>query len=163
PGMLGSVKQVFDEIREIKASAIGRLGDYFSQPPEFPVIHQSLEKSGVLMELLPMVHDLETFLLLKKLMGFDNSSFDLLWLQNKLDTVQKLLRGEGIEWSIDDAEVETVLAKTIKVLRLNESWWQSLALYFDRKNFNEVWALLKRSEEHTSELQSREKLVCRLL
>ncbi|HLU88492.1 MAG TPA: AAA domain-containing protein, partial [Cyclobacteriaceae bacterium] len=145
PGMLGNVKQVFDEIREIKASAISRLGDFFSQPPEFPVIHQSLEKSEVLLELLPMVHDQETFLFLKKLMGFDTSSFDLLWLQNKLDTVQKLLRGEGIEWSIDDAEVETVLAKTIKVLRLNESWWQSLALYFDRKNFNEVWALLKQN------------------
>src|SRR3712207_8457101 len=37
-------------------------------------------------------------------------------------------------------------------------------LWFDETDFTEVfWTELQRSEEHTSELQSRQYLVCRLL
>src|SRR5690554_5489654 len=47
---------------------------------------------------------------------------------------------------------------------LLQDWYLSKELPSEGKNDNEIFIqLLKRSEEHTSELQSRPHLVCRLL
>src|SRR5690606_31600607 len=118
-----SYKEVLEEIREIKRTAGKVMETLYHQPIEFPLVHLSIEKKENLLELGDLVHDEENFHLLKKLMPFDASEFDLLWLTNKLDTIKKLLTEEGIEWTVEDAEVEPVFAKAIKVLKLKGSWW----------------------------------------
>src|SRR5690606_39438962 len=63
------------------------------------------------------------------------------WDENLLDLI------EGIRDAIGDGQIPTIARQIAAILTL---------IYFSVKSF-------ARSEEHTSELQSRENLVCRLL
>src|SRR5690606_5324342 len=69
--------------------------------------------------------------------------FDLLWLENKIDTVKKLIAEEGIEWSLEDNKVEDQLGQAVEALQLKRSWWQSASLWWGRRKYQEVWELLK--------------------
>lgn len=146
PSALSRFKGTLEEIREIRQGSGIILEKLFHESYEFPLIHHSFEKKEVLGELQHLVRNEENFAQLRTLMFYETSDFDLLWLKNKLDTIKSLLSEEGIEWTIEDAEVESVFIKAIKVLKLKGSWWQSLALLFNRKNFREVWDLLKKNE-----------------
>src|SRR5690606_39932656 len=100
---------------------------------------------------LVYLYDLET---IRNLPSFPTRrSSDLANIILDLNHRDKLLQGE----------VRIVDERTVEVLRRSEAWARDQYVYarieFDRP----VKVSAVRSEEHTSELQSRENLVCRLL
>lgn len=145
PSALSRFKEILTEIKDVKQVSSEILGNLLHQHYDFSLIYQTLGMKEKLFELQQLIKKEESFVKLKALMAFKTSEFDLLWLENKVDTIKKLLAEEGIEWSVADAEVEACCVKAIKVLNLKDTWWRSLALRFDRKNFHEVWELLKRN------------------
>ncbi|MEX2592134.1 MAG: AAA domain-containing protein [Anditalea sp.] len=145
PSVLSRYNDTLNEIREIKQASGEILENLLNQQFEFALVYQLFEKKEKLLELQHLVHHEENFIKLRSLLPYKTSDFDLLWLENKVETIKKLLAEEGIEWTVEDAEVENGFIQTIKVLKLKGSWWRSIALRFDRKNFNEVWDLLKKN------------------
>lgn len=145
PGLLGGFKQVLQEIRETRKGSEVMLAELFHEPYEFPLVHQSFENIELLHELHDLVRQEEGFLLMKVLMGFEIQEFDLLWIKNKLDTVKKLLSEEGIEWTLNDDEVEPLFVKCLQVMKMKGSWSQSVDLLFNKRKFREVWTLLEKN------------------
>ena len=144
PSVLGRLNDTFNEIRELKESATDIL-EKFGLKVIFSSIFQAYEKRGELVELRKFVEMGDNYHQLKELLPYQSEEFDLLWLDNKIESVKKLLAEEGIEWTARDEEVESRLSKTVHALRIKGSWWQSISLWWDRGKYQEVWELLKRN------------------
>ncbi|WP_200974270.1 AAA domain-containing protein [Echinicola sp. 20G] len=136
-------KENLDEIKDLKSTAENILSDLLYQPFDFPLMYQSYEQNKRLEELRGVISNEDIYLALKRLMKYPKGDLDLLWLENKVDIVKKLLSEEGVEWSIEDGEVEHMYQKVLHVLQMKDSWWKSLSLKFYKKEFKEVWSLLK--------------------
>ncbi|GAB3649207.1 DUF4011 domain-containing protein [Echinicola sediminis] len=146
PNVIHRFKENLDEIKELKLTAENILGNLLNQPFEFPLIYQSFEHKDRLEELQKSVSSEEIFSKLKELLRYPVKDLDRLWLVNKVDIVKKLLSEEGIEWSVKDGEEEQAYQKVLHVMSLRESWWKSLSLKFYRKEYREVWDLLKKNQ-----------------
>jgi superfamily I DNA and/or RNA helicase len=146
PSVMSRLKETIDEIRGIKQDLVTQLEELLQSPCDFSLIPVSFEKNEALLELQQLVREEESFIRLKHLLDYKKEELDLLWVENKVDTIKKLLAEEGIEWTVDDAEVEDSFIKSIKVLRLKGSFWQSLGLLFNKRNFRQVWDLLKKND-----------------
>src|SRR5690606_40308587 len=73
----------------------------------------------------------------------------------------------NLPWSVGDAELSQIFAshgevQSARVISDRDSG-RSRGFGFVEMDAADVDAVIRRSEEHTSELQSRENLVCRLL
>ena len=143
PTALMRLKEILDEIREMKESANVLLERFRINSPIFFSVFQACEKKEELVEIRKFVEEEENYGQLKDLLPYGPGEFDLLWLENKIDSVKKLLAEEGIEWSVEDEEVERYLAQAVKALQLKNSWWQSAGLWWSRSKYQEVWELLK--------------------
>ncbi|QDH77664.1 DUF4011 domain-containing protein [Echinicola soli] len=134
------------EIKELKSTAELILGDLLYQPFEFPLVYQSFEQKARLEELQKLISNKDVFLVLKRLMKYPKADMDLLWLENKVDIIKNLLAAEGVEWSLEDGNVEDTYQKVLHVIGMKDSWWKSLTLRFYRKEYREVWSLLEHNE-----------------
>src|SRR5690606_40247783 len=82
-------------------------------------------------------------MLMLKINGRSKRSWDMYWIQNELWLiVHSVLQGTTPKSFL--ASIRTSMSKMVI-------------------STHSVWSIMQRSEEHTSELQSRENLVCRLL
>src|SRR5690606_38268680 len=135
--------EIFLEIRDMKETVNELLEKFRINSPIFFPVFQAFEKKKELIEIRRFVEEEENYRQLKDLLPYGSGEFDLLWLENKIDSVKKLLAEEGIEWSVEDEEVERYLAQAVKALQLKNSWWQSVGLWWSRSKYQEVWELLK--------------------
>src|SRR5690606_41040843 len=76
-----------------------------------------------------------------------------------------IFRGVGVEERLEQLNFQRLGNKTgndFLLIRLIDIVQRSYVLLAGRRRYHRKILLYPRSEEHTSELQSREKLVCRL-
>lgn len=150
--MLTGFKDTLREIAEVKETAERDLKNWLAQDFAFDVIYQSFENREKLIQLKEIVADEEVFSQLKDLLRIGRSSLDLLWLENKVDTVAKLFHAPGIEWFTEDDEVEPTFTRAIQLLEMFKSWIGRLKLrsnpkrYWDILNLLELNNLKKNSE-----------------
>ena len=145
PSALARLKEIFDEIREMKEKGDLLLERFRINFPIFSSVFQACEKKDKLGELLQFVKEEENFQQLKTLLAYEAEEFDQLWLENKIDSIKKLIAAEGVEWSVKDEEVERHLAQAVRALKLKDSWWQVAGLWWSRNKYQEVWELLKKN------------------
>jgi hypothetical protein len=143
PTTLVRLKEILDEIRQMKESIDLLLERFGIGAPIFSSVFQACEKQEQLADLLQFAEEEENFHQLRSLLPYDAEEFDLLWLENKIDSVKKLIAGEGIEWSVKDGEVEKFLAEAVKAFELKSSWWQSASLWWSGNKHKEIGELLK--------------------
>ncbi|MDN3669860.1 AAA domain-containing protein [Echinicola jeungdonensis] len=146
PKAIHRFKETLTEIGDLKETAEEILGELLGQDFEFPLVYQAYEHRERIVELQQWLHQEENFVVLKELMAYKKNEIDLLWLENKGEIVKKLLSDDGIEWTIPDGEVEKAFEKVIRILEIKDSWWKSLALIWNRKEFGEVGIMLENND-----------------
>src|SRR5690606_3011479 len=135
-------QKVFEEMREFKEEGLDSLQGLAGQQLEFSQFYQLYEYKEKVLALSQLINREAVFNKLKHLVGLEVADFDVLWLENKIDTIKKLLAGEGIAWTVEDDKVEESLVKVLRVLKLKGSWRNAIVLQFNRKSYREVWGLL---------------------
>jgi len=143
--MLSRFNETLNEIRELKRSSRHTLIKFQQDPVTSSHIYQIYERKEDLGELSRFIQEGENFSLLKGLLSYEPGEFDLLWLDNKIDTIKKLIAEDGIEWTLEDGAVESCLNQSVKALQLKGTWWQSMGLWLERNKYQEVWELLKKN------------------
>lgn len=139
-------QKIFEEIGEFKEMGLDSLQGLAGQQLEFRQFYQLYEYKEKVLELSQLINQEEVFNKLKNLVGLEVADFDVLWLENKIDTIKRLLAGEGIAWTVGDGEVEGSLVKVLRVLKLKGSWRKDIVLRFNRKSYRQVWELLKENQ-----------------
>jgi hypothetical protein len=145
PSALVRLKEILGEIREMKEKANLVLEKFRISSPIFSSVFKACERKQQLLDIRQFVEEERNFRQLKKLLVYEAEEFDLLWLENKIDSVKKLIASEGVEWSVEDEDVERHLALSVRALQLRDSWWQSAGLWWSRNKYQEVWELLKKN------------------
>lgn len=139
---LTGFRDTVHEIAEVKESAERELKKWLAQDFEFNVIYQSFENREKLLRLKEIIVDETIFNQLKSLMPLGRNSLDLLWLENKVDTVAKLFQSEGIEWYTDDEDVEPTFRRTIQLHEMLDSWIGRIKLKANPKKYWDILNLL---------------------
>ncbi|MFD2203264.1 AAA domain-containing protein [Shivajiella indica] len=70
---------------------------------------------------------------------------DLLWLEQKMETVKGLLSEEGVEWFSQDSEVEPLLSKALAFQNRGKGIWDKLTWPIKRKKFEQVFEALDKN------------------
>ncbi|EON76943.1 DNA helicase related protein [Lunatimonas lonarensis] len=147
---LGRFEYTMKEIAEVKRSAEKDLFELLGEQFDFSLIYQSFEQRERLGELLQLVESQPVFDRLRHMVDYPKTDFDLLWLENKADTVHKLFQHEGIEWHTRDEDVEGVLRKAIQLEALMGTWWGRIQIRIERKKFWDILSLLELNDLKTN-------------
>ncbi len=67
---------------------------------------------------------------------------DLLWLENKIETIKGLLAGEGVEWNLQDGAVQDHLSLALEFAKSQSSWIGKVNLILNRSKFAPLRDLL---------------------
>ena len=70
-------------------------------------------------------------------------SFDLLWLENKVDTVKTLLSQEGVVWTVPDGQIQEHLSLALDYTQSKTSVFGKINLFFNHKKFGSLKNLLE--------------------
>lgn len=140
---LTGIKEALEEISKIKISSERELEALLGTDFEFNLVYESFEYRDKLAELEKLVDSAQLFEKLKELMAFPKGSFDLLWLENKSDTLRKLFEGNGIEWHTKDEDVEHILKKAIQLSELLDSWLGKIRIRTGSKKYWDILNLLE--------------------
>lgn len=140
--VLSGFRDTLHEIAEVKESAESKLKKWLAQDFDFNVIYQSFENREKLAQLREIITDERIFNRLKELMPLGKNSLDVLWLENKVDTVAKLFQSKGIEWYTDDEDVEPTFKRAIQLLELLDSWVGKIKLKSNPKKYLDILNLL---------------------
>ena len=143
--VLSRFNDTLNEIQELKNFSRQVLDRLEQNPMVFSHIYQTYERKQDLVELSRFIQEADNFAQLKGLLSYGPGEFDLLWLDNKIDTIRKLIAEEGIEWTLEDGSVESYLNRSVKALQLKGSWWQFMGLWLQRNKYQEVWELLNKN------------------
>ena len=143
PSVLSGFMNTLNEVAEVKESAERKLKKWLAQDFEFNIIYQSFENREKLAQLREIIKDESIFYQFKQLMPFGRNSFDVLWLENKADTIAKLFRSEGIEWYTADEDVEPTFRRAIQLLKMLDSWIGKIKLKSNPKKYWDILNLLE--------------------
>src|SRR5690606_39344974 len=91
------------------------------------------------------------------------SLHDALPISGTNEVIYKAIAEVGIDWRALYAKVYLASTESIKNFLLKTDCFSFLSIHAISKELQNGELQVIRSEEHTSELQSRENLVCRLL
>ncbi|MEX2565609.1 MAG: ATP-binding protein [Cyclobacteriaceae bacterium] len=139
------VEETFEEISQVKITAQKDLDMMLADTFEYSLIYQAFQQKEKIRELQETINSPQIFEKFKAFMSYDKSAFDLLWLENKVDLIQKLFLDVGIEWSIPDKEVEEVFKKAIQASRQMESWYGKMAVSLDGNKYGVILSLLEKN------------------
>ncbi|WP_158856849.1 AAA domain-containing protein [Lunatibacter salilacus] len=139
---LSGFRDILHEIAQVKESAESKLKKWLAQDFEFNVIFQSFENREKLAQLKEIITDESVFNTLKELMPLGKNSLDVLWLENKVDTIAKLFQSIGIEWYTADEDVEPTFKRAIQLLELLDSWVGKIKLKSNPKKYWDILNLL---------------------
>ncbi|WP_245189516.1 AAA domain-containing protein [Lunatimonas salinarum] len=142
-GDLGAFHTTLSEIIEVKRAAEQDLFALLGENFDFSLIYQSFEHRDRLAELMQLMEDQPVFDRMQRLMEFPKTDFDLLWLDNKSDTIHKLFQSTGIEWHTKDGEVEDIFGKALQLEALMASWWGRVRIRWESKKFWDILNLLE--------------------
>lgn len=142
-GDLGGFHTTLQEIIEVKRAAEQDLFALLGENFDFTLIYQSFEHRERLVELTQLLDDQVVFDRMQQLMEYPKTDFDLLWLDNKSDTIHKLFQSAGIEWHTKDGEVEAKFRKAIQLEALMATWWGRTRIRWEAKNFWDILSLLE--------------------
>jgi hypothetical protein len=141
--VLSGFRDTLHEIAEVKESAERKLKKWLAQEFEFNVIYQSFEHREKLVRLKEIISDERVFIQLKELMPLGRNSLDILWLENKVDTIAKLFQAGGIEWYTADEDVEPTFRRAIQLLEMLGSWVGKIKLKSNPKKYWDILNLLE--------------------
>ncbi|MCC5939105.1 MAG: DUF4011 domain-containing protein [Lunatimonas sp.] len=140
---LGAFQTTLQEIIEVKRAAERDLFELLGERFDFSLIYQSFEHRERLVELTKLLEDKEVFDRMQQLLEFPKTDFDLLWLDNKSDTIHKLFQSTGIEWHSRDGEVEAIFRRAIQLQALMANWWGRVRIRWESKKFWDILSLLE--------------------
>lgn len=139
------VEATLHELSSVKVTAKEDLDKMLADMFEYSLIYQSFQQKDKIRELQDTINSPEIFEKFKSFMTYEKAVFDLLWLENKVDLIQKLFSEEGIEWNIPDEEVEDAFKKSIQAAKQMESWYGKVAVSLDSKKYGTVISLLEQN------------------
>ncbi|WP_114749132.1 AAA domain-containing protein [Pleomorphovibrio marinus] len=138
-------KETLNEINRVKTSTEKELREFLVDDFEFGLIYQSFEQKEKLKILKGLLDNGEVYQKFGILMGYSKDSFDLLWLENKTETIRKLFASDGIEWHTPDKEVEETLKKAIHVHEKVGSWWGKVGVKWKANKYGDILELLDKN------------------
>ncbi|MFC0261837.1 AAA domain-containing protein [Fontibacter flavus] len=137
------IQEVLREILEFKEEISlhfdkGRGGDisYF-----FILFNQKKKLS----ELKHHLSHAETRGIFDQIINIDPLQFDLLWLEQKMEMVKSLLSEEGVEWNVQDEEVEEYLSLALSFKGRSKGLWDQLTWALKKKKFDRIFQLLEKN------------------
>ncbi|RPA68337.1 DUF4011 domain-containing protein [Cyclobacteriaceae bacterium YHN15] len=145
PSVLKRLQETLNEINLFKL----KIEKQFEGESGFDIsflftLFEQKEKIEQLKNYLNKEETRELFLNIKDV---DAGKIDLLWLEQKMETVKGLLSEEGVEWFSKDAEVESLLSKALAFQNRRKGLWDRL-----------TWPIKKRKFENLLESLSKNNL-----
>jgi superfamily I DNA and/or RNA helicase len=140
PSSLKRIKEILDEIHSFK----NKIEKQFEEEPGFDIsfLFTLFEQKEKLQQLEHNLHKEETGKLFRNIQDLDAGKIDLLWLEQKMETVKGLLSEEGVEWIAEDAEVEHLLSKALAFQNRRKGLWHRLTWPIKKKKFENLLDLL---------------------
>jgi hypothetical protein len=140
PSALKRIQEILKEIHSFK-SEIER---QFREEPGFDIsfLFTLFEQKEKLHHLEHNLLKDEIRKLFRDIQNLDARKIDLLWLEQKMETVKGLLSEEGVEWISKDAEVESLLSKALAFKNRRKGIWDRLTWPFKKKKFDSLFDLL---------------------
>jgi hypothetical protein len=144
------ISEILDEIVLFKS----HISDYLKKGESFEpaVLFELFGNKVKFGQLIQEMRDPETKEVLTRISEVKTEEIDLLWLQNKLDTVKKLLAHEGVDWYCSDEEVEECLTLAIQYAAKNKKWWSGFDWPWERKKYQRILELLEANQLEKEEI-----------
>ncbi|MFD2037296.1 AAA domain-containing protein [Belliella marina] len=141
-GMAASnrLKEILMEIEQVKSDFNRQFFDVEGLDASY--LFSIYEKKKSLDSFRQYLHLLDRQQVFDRISSHPSTVFDLLWLENKFETVKTLLSEEGVEWQTEDGEVQETLSELLEYIDTRSSWWGKINLKFNRKKFNRVVGLI---------------------
>ena len=145
PEAINGASATFQELFSVKITAKNDLNSMLADTFEYGLIYQSFQQKERIDALSLTISDQEVYEKFKVLMSHDAGTLDLLWLENKVDMISKLLMDQGVEWGISDQEVEETLQHAVHSSKQLESWYGKLSMNVNPKKFALIRSLLEKN------------------
>jgi len=145
PEAINGVSATFQELFSVKITAKNDLNSMLADAFEYGLIYQSFQQKEKIEALRLAISDQEIYEKFKALMMHDAGTLDLLWLENKVDMITKLLMDEGVEWGISNQEVEETLQHAVHSSKQLESLYGKISLKINPKKFAVIRSLLEKN------------------
>ncbi|WP_339925841.1 AAA domain-containing protein [uncultured Cyclobacterium sp.] len=143
PEAIQGASATFQELFSVKITAKNDLNTMLADDFEYGLIYQSFQQKEKIDALRLSMIDQEIYEKFKALMMHDAGTLDLLWLENKVDMISKLLMDEGVEWGISNQEVEETLQNAVHYSKQLESLYGKISMKVNPKKFEVIKSLLE--------------------
>lgn len=142
PNSQARLEEVFDEIHAVKSKITRQFES--SQLFDISFFYSLYEQRSRVLQLLEYFNQdgIEAF---EKIIDTNPDQIDLLWLEQKLDTIQNLLSEFGVEWNSSDEEVEKFLALSITYKERGKGILDRLLWPLKKKQFIPLFELLEKN------------------
>ncbi|MCH7398259.1 AAA domain-containing protein [Belliella sp. DSM 107340] len=135
------LKEILSEIESIKSDFDREFAGINGLNASF--LFSIFEKKASLCKFKQYLHLLDRQIVFDDIIDQPSDVFDLLWLENKFETVKSLLSEEGVEWQIPDGEVQDTLSELLEYIESRKSWWGKINLKFNKNKYRRVIELIK--------------------
>ncbi|SNR97354.1 Superfamily I DNA and/or RNA helicase [Belliella buryatensis] len=153
------IKETLTEIDDLKS----RFDEIFGETTELDStylfsLYDQREKLQALKHFLHRVDSQKAF---DQIKDVPIEEFDLLWIENKVETVKGLLSQEGVVWSLPDGEIQEYLSLALDYIQSKTTVLGKINLFFNKNKFSSLKKLLE-SEGLTTSLHDLNLLISRL-
>ncbi|MGY6741113.1 MAG: AAA domain-containing protein [Cecembia sp.] len=137
------LEDIFDEINTIKKTIALR----FKDAVKFDITHffSLFEQKDKLRNLSELLIHKDTQAVFEDLIGVDSEKIDLLWLEQKMDTVRLLLSEFGVEWFAPDDEVEALLELSLAYKGRGKGVLERIIWPWTKKKFSPIIELMEKN------------------
>ena len=137
------IEEIFDEIRDLKNKVSAKFQDSLT----FDITHfyALFEQKSKLYQLRAILKNNETREIFDGIFEIDSEKIDLLWLEQKLETIKLLLSEFGVEWHSSDEKVEVLLALSLAYKKRGKGVFDSLLWPWTKKKFSPLFDLLQKN------------------
>jgi superfamily I DNA and/or RNA helicase len=143
PGTQKRLEEIFDEIHLKKKKILSQFE--YSSVFDISYFYSLFEQRTRLEELFSCLKHHDTTIDFEKILNTDSDQIDLLWLEQKLETIQSLLSEFGVEWHTADDEVEHFLALSLAYKERGKGILDSLLWQWKKKQFFPLFELLEKN------------------
>lgn len=144
PSALKRLQETLQEISSFKK----KIEKQFEEDLGFDIsfVFTLFEQKEKFEQLKNYLNKKETRELFLNIIDVDARKIDVLWLEQKMETVKELLSEEGVEWSVEDTEVEPLLSKALDFQNRSRGLWDKLTWPFKKRKFEILFDCLKKNK-----------------